>query len=140
MALLQAMSGDTTCYWAPSGQALAQTVKEMRQQAPRGRSVKHTQPELAQRFAHQWEVWGACRADAVAAGGLHDSTGGGSSSREQGGEVAFVSDALYLRLPLRLQDHKLLGSAIAAAAAARLGLTGRAVSLTLEGVRRQVRV
>jgi hypothetical protein len=46
---------------------------------------------------------------------------------------------LYIRLPLRLQEQKLQGSAIAAAAAAKLGLTGRAVSLILEGVRRQVR-
>lgn len=138
--LLQAMSGDTTCYWDPSGQALAQTVKEMRQQAPRGRSVKHTQPELAQRFAHQWAVWGTCRADAAAVGTSRPSTSSGSSNGgQQSSEVAYVSDALYIRLPLRLQEQKLQGSAIAAAAAAKLGLTGRAVSLILEGVRRQVR-
>lgn len=127
------MSGDTTCYWDPSGQALAQTVKEMRQQAPRGRSVNHTQPELAQRFAHQWQVWDACRH------AHHASCGSSSGSSSWSGDVPFVGDALYLRLPLRLQDHKLQsGSAIATAAGARLGISGRSVGLSLEDVRQQV--
>lgn len=134
--MLQAMSGDTTCYWDPSGQALAQTVKEMRQQAPRGRSVNHTQPELAQRFEHQWQVWDACRAGAAAAAVAGKQQQSGSRS---GSEAGSVPDALYLRLPLRLQDQKLQGSAIAAAAGARLGVASHAVGLSLEDVRRQVR-
>jgi hypothetical protein len=142
------MSGDTTCYWDPSGQALAQTVKEMRQQAPRGRSVNHTQPDLAQRFKHQWDVWDACSTQPAAIAqpqpphGSSGSNGGSSGSSEGvteiGSQVPYVSDALYLRLPLRLQDYKLQGSAIAAAVGTRLGLAGRSVGLSLEGVRAQV--
>ena len=129
------MSGDHTCYWDPSGQALAQTVKEMRQQAPRGRSVSHTQPELAQRFAHQWQAWEACAAEPVAVGQDTGSEGDDSSRQEPG----YVADALYLRLPLRLQDNMQQGSAIAAAAGTQLGLPSRSLGLTLEDVRRQVR-
>lgn len=140
------MSGDTTCYWDPSGQALAQTVKEMRQQAPRGRSVNHTQPDLAQRFKHQWDVWDACSTQPAAIGHQqppqpHGSDGGSNGSggvTDSGSQVPHVSDALYLRLPLRLQDHKLQGSAIAAAVGARLGLAGRSMGLSLEDVRAQV--
>lgn len=136
---LQAMSGDSTCYWDPSGQALAQTVREMRQQAPRGRSVNHTQPDLGQRFAHEWEPWSACRAERTAAVGQpppSSSSDGSSGSRQ----ATHVADALYLRLPLRLQDQKLQGSAIAAAAGARLGLASRVAGLSLEDVRQQVRL
>jgi hypothetical protein len=138
------MSGGTTCYWDPSGQALAQTVKEMRQQAPRGRSVNHTQPDLQQRFVHQWEPWTGCTAEPAAVGqpplpgsngGSNGGTGGGSGCE---GQVAYVADALYLRLPLRLQDNKLQGSAIAAVVAARLGIPSRAVGLSLDDVRQQV--
>lgn len=137
LLLLQAMSGDTTCYWDPSGQALAQTVKEMRQQAPRGRSVAHTQPELAQRFAHQWQVWDACQLEPNAIGSQpQPSSSSGSAGQGQG--PGAVTDALYLRLPLRLQDHKLQGSAIATAAGARLGLSSRSVGMALEDVRQQV--
>jgi hypothetical protein len=137
--LLQASSGDSTCYFDPSGQALAQTVREMRQQAPRGRSVTHTQPDLGQRFAHEWEPWSACSTERTAVVGhpppssSSDRSGGGSSR-----QAAHVTEALYLRLPLRLQDQKLQGSAIAAAAGAKLGLAGRVAGLTLEDVRQQV--
>lgn len=133
---MQAMSGDTTCYWDPAGQALAQTVKEMRQQAPRGRSINHKQPDLAQRFAHQWEPWSACTVEPAAVVQPPPSGSGGGSN---GGQAAYVADALFLRLPLRLQDQRMQGSAIAAAAGARLGVASRAVGLTLDDIRQQVR-
>lgn len=149
---VQVMSGDTTYYWDPSGAALAQTAAELRSPAPRGRSVRHTQPGVAQRFADQWSVWSPCRsnrssahATAVAAAateatGLRDA-GKAAVAASEAAEVdaPAVVDAVYIRLPLRLQDQGLHGSALAAAAGAVLGQGGRALGLSLKDVRRQVR-
>eukprot|EP00879_Flechtneria_rotunda_P005855 GHRR01006161.1.p1 GENE.GHRR01006161.1~~GHRR01006161.1.p1 ORF type:complete len:2934 (+),score=1214.27 GHRR01006161.1:179-8980(+) len=117
--VLQVMSGDTTCYWDPCGTALAQTAAELRSPVPRGRSVKHIQPGLTDRFADQWSVWEPCTfADASAA--------------------MFSVQTVYLRLPLRLQDSNMHSSVLAAAAGTLLGTGGRSLGLSMEDVRRQV--
>lgn len=138
---MQAMSGDTTCYWDPSGAALAQTVVELRSPAPRGRSVRHTQPELAARFADQWSVWGACRSAPGPWAGAAPQAAAAIAYGSSGAELPYVGDALCLRLPLRLQDHHVLqGSAMASGLGAGLGVSSRSLGLSLEGVRRQVGV
>jgi hypothetical protein len=130
------MSGDTTCYWDPPGAALAQTAAELRSPAPRGRSVRHTQPGLTQRFADQWSVWQPCSSSSSASG-KPPAAGDSEAVVPSGGVVA---DALYLRLPLRLlqQQGMQAGSVLAGAAAKQLGQSSRAIGLSLEDVRQQV--
>lgn len=122
------MSGDTTSYWDPSGAALAQSAAELRSPAPRGRSVRHTQPGLTERFADQWTVWQTCSVSNSAAAAAEDDGPSWSSS-------GVVADALYLRLPLRLQEN-VHGSAVAAELRSVLG--GGQVGLSLADVRKQV--
>jgi hypothetical protein len=131
------MSGDTTCYWDPSGAALAQTAAELRSPAPRGRSVRHTQPGLSQRFADQWSVWQPCSSSSSSS---RSSSSSGTAA--DGADAGVVGDALYLRLPLRLlqQQGMHAGSALAAAAAKQLGQSGRTTGLSIEDVRQQVGV
>jgi hypothetical protein len=130
------MSSDTTCYWDPSGAALAQTAAELRSPAPRGRSVRHTQPGLSQRFADQWSVWQPCSSSSSS----RSSSSSGTAA--DGADAGVVGDALYLRLPLRLLQQQGMhsGSALAAAAAKQLGQSGRAMGLSIEDVRQQVGV
>jgi len=127
--------------------------------------VRHTQPGISSRFRDQWGVWEPCRLKqtlaqpaswkAIGAGAGHGDSNLGQISRPtpaqgplqsgggSGGEgcIAAVRDALYLRLPLRLQDSP-QGSALAAAAVSsgllKRGQSHRALTLDIQDVRRQV--
>lgn len=145
---MQALSGDNTSYWDPAGAALAQSAAELRTPAPRGRSVRHTEPGLTERFAHQWDVWNACSiptstaSSTTAASAAASGAGEGIDSEGLAGAAVVQdlssADTLYLRLPLRLQDSSSMhGSAIVAGLR---GLTSGAAAggLSLEDVRKQV--